>query len=316
MFGKEQPQLNVLEGHSLWDLLSSKYHEVDRIQIWLSFAHDPDLKYILKQFLKDLDEHINLLEKELKKYSITGPSRHRKSVRTQTDTQVVADEHIAIDYYTFLQEITEMAVLVYQNSTTNDALRNFFIKFLKHATDQSNVILKYLKTKGWIDKNPLYLNIPPDIKEQINCAEAFHLWAHLRIRYANIDETEKWNLFANDVDFKAILIKGLNTLKDQVIILEKELDHFGIPFPKRPPAVIDKDVKQSIFEDEYIYKYLFHSMHGLGTLHAQAFKRCVTNDRVRNIFYKFLYTEMSYMDNLIKFGNLKGWLDPAPLYKA
>jgi hypothetical protein len=43
-------------------------------------------------------------------------------------------------------------------------------------------------------------------------------------------------------------------------------------------------------------------------------KRCVINDRLRQLFRKMLMEEVDYFDNLIKYGKLKGWMHHAPLY--
>ncbi len=49
-------------------------------------------------------------------------------------------------------------------------------------------------------------------------------------------------------------------------------------------------------------------------MHAQAYKEAVVNNRIRDLFKQFLIEELNFIDNLIKFGKLKGWFSPIPTY--
>jgi hypothetical protein len=54
LFTVKEQKISVTEAHCLWNLLSAKYHAIDNVQLWYSFAHDFDLKKIIKDFLIDL----------------------------------------------------------------------------------------------------------------------------------------------------------------------------------------------------------------------------------------------------------------------
>ena len=51
-----------------------------------------------------------------------------------------------------------------------------------------------------------------------------------------------------------------------------------------------------------------------GGKHAQAFKRATYNDEIRELFRDLLLDEMEVFDDFMKFGKLKGWLNPVPTY--
>lgn len=51
-------------------------------------------------------------------------------------------------------------------------------------------------------------------------------------------------------------------------------------------------------------------------LHAEANKKCITNDRVRKIFSNMLLKEISFYDKFIKYGKVKGWLNDVPVYRS
>lgn len=313
-FLRKEQKISAFEAHSLWHLLSAKYHAIDNVQLWYTYAHDPDLKKLIKDFLKDLDEHVNSLEKKLEKYSIEAPPRPQKNARGDAYTQIMSDEIIGINYFTFLQGMVDLVLFSIQYSYYNDEVYNFFQKFSKHAIEQTDNILKYLKIKGWIDIPPILLNVPKDAGEQLGNIESFHLWTHANYRYINIEETLRWKEFVHDIDFLKILEKGLKTMNKQVTILEHELERFGLPVPKKPPNVLKSNQDKSIFQDEYIFKCLFIGLQWAGVLHAKAFHQCVTNDRIRTIFKKFLYDEIDMLKYITKYGKIKGWLQTPPEY--
>lgn len=312
-FFKKDQKLSVLEAHSLWNLLSSKYHVINNVQLWHTYAHDKDLKILMKDFLEDLDEHTEQLEKELERYSIEAPPRPRKHAHGDVNSQMLSDEIIAKNYFTFLQRMIELVLFSIQYSYYNDDLYKFFQKFAKHAIEQTDNILKYLKTKGWIDIPPNYLNVPEDANEKLGSIEAFHLWIQTHYRYVNIEETLRWKEHVHDVEFKKILERGLKKLNEQVEVLEKELKHFGIPVSKRPPNVVKTNDKAT-YKDEYIFKSLFVGLQWAGNLHAKAFQQCTTNDRIRDLFKGYLYEELDMLKQISKYGKLKGWIPIPPEY--
>lgn len=306
--------LSVFEAHALWSLVSAKYHIQDNVNFWLNHVCDADLKKILNSFLKDLDEHVALLEKEMRQYSIEGPYRSRKLARANVNTEVITDELIGINFFTFLQGMVEQVLFSIQYSIFNESVSNFFDKFANHAIEQSDLLLKYLKLKGWLHIPPQYANIPEGTNEKLDCIEVFHLWAHTNYRYTNIEETAKWIEFVHDLDFKKILQRGNNTMQKQVALLENELNHFGLATPTRPPNVVKTNQDKTVFQDKSIYKTLFIGIQWAGVLHANAFKNCVTNDRIRGIFQNLLYDEIKMVKRISKYGRLKGWLEMPPEY--
>ncbi|MCK8818075.1 DUF3231 family protein [Natroniella sulfidigena] len=313
-FFRKDQKVSVLEAHALWNLLSSKYHAINNVQVWHAQVHDKDLKILIKDFLKDLEEHIKLLEKELEKYSIEAPQRPKSHAHIDANSQVISDETIGLNYFNFLQQIVDLILYSIQHSYYNDEVYTFLQRFSKHAIEQTDNILKYLKTKGWIDIPPNFLDVPLDTNEQLASIEAFNLWTHTNYRYVNIEETLRWKEFVHDADFKKILEKGLKKLNSQVKVLEKELKHFGLMVPKRPPKVVKTTNDKTTYKDEYIFKSLFIGLQWAGTLHSKAFQQCIVNDRIRKVFKDFLYEEMDMLNEISKYGKLKGWLPTPPKY--
>ena len=307
--------INIAEANNLWDLVKANYLAVELMQTWENFAHDADFKVVINSFVKSINNDIGVLEKELKKHGITGPDKNRKSVKSAMNLEVLYDEHIAEEFFVFAQENVEQLLRAIRTTTTNDGLRTLFIKFLDKAIDRLDKVVIYLKLKGWLETPPLYMQTHGDAKETIAAGGAYHLWDHLTFRYDNISQTEIFHAFAKDQEFKALLKTGLQkTLKAQAVMLEKELDKFGIILPKQPKVFAMSDSTE-LMEDDYMYRILLTGMQGAANFHAQALKQSTVEDRLRKKFKELLLSEITYIDVLLKFGNAKGWLHPVPQYK-
>lgn len=314
---KQQHQLlDSSEAYNLWDILKSKYFAAERTLLARNFAHDPDFKALMNSFLKSLQKDINKLEKEMESYGIKGPDKNRCDIKTAITTEAIQDKYIANDMFIFLQESIEMKLRAIRTSTTNDSIRSLFISNIKRIIEQTDAFIKYLKLKGWAEEPPFYPNIPAETNEKLDTGEAFHLWEHLTFRYDNLHQTDIYYTFAHDLDFKVILKTGLQAiLKKQIKMLEKEFLHFGIPLPQRPTNVYTTPSNTQILDDDHMYRTLFSALTGVASAHGQALKQSTTNDRIRGIFKDLLYSEIDFIENLIKFGKIKSWLHPVPLYK-
>jgi len=308
--------IDTSEAYNLWDILNSKYMQADRLLLWKNYIHDSDLLKFFDNAEGKLKNSIQELEIELEKFGIKGPDKHRSVIKTANNAEVIRDETIAQDYYLILQEMIEMLLRAIRTSTTNDYVREIYIKQLKNMLKFLDAYVKYLKVKGWLSVPPFYKNVPEDVEEKLDTGEAYHLWDHLVYRYDNLHQTDIFYKFAHDVDLKRILKTGIQmTLKKQIDILEKELEHFGIPIPKRPTSVYVVPPDTSLLDDDHIYRTVFIGVQGAASLHGQAYKQCSTNDRIRDLFKGLLFSEIDILDKLVKFGKLKGWLYPAPQYR-
>jgi len=144
--------------------------------------------------------------------------------------------------------------------------------------------------------------------------EVGNLWDHLAFRYDNIYTTEVMRSHAHDADFILTLEMGLKLLEGQVEMLEKELQYFGIALPVRPGKATMTPGSTEIISDDHMYRTLLSGLQGAAILHIQPLKQCTFNDRIRGLFKKLLLDEIDLIDRYYKFGKLKGWLHPAPLY--
>ncbi|MDD2497044.1 MAG: DUF3231 family protein [Desulfitobacteriaceae bacterium] len=310
----KKTSIDVREAFNLWDLLESKYRIIDLLNTFKNDASDADLKIILNMVIKQFEKYAKEVENYLKQYSILSPDKNRRAIYFPQNSEAVTDEFIASNLFICIQEELEKLSRGFRTSTTNTDVRNFFIKLIKIKIEHLDKIISYLKLKGWIETPPIFIRTPASVDEKISTMEIADLWDHLTFRYDNMMSTEVMQRFSYDGDFKLLLDVGLRSLRKQVKTLEKELQYFGVPLPNAPGEVTITPDNTEILFDDHIFRTLLEGMQGALVMHIQPLKECTVNDRVRNIFKKLLLEELDFLDDLYKFGKLKGWFHPIPMY--
>jgi len=311
-----QGLLDAREASNLWEILRAKYDLLEYQQTFQQLAHDPDLNWILAITISTNTQGIKEVEQTMQKYQIASPDRSRLSSNWSVNTEVFRDEFIGNLLLTFLQEHQENLLRCIRTSTTNDQIRNLFINLLHSTIEDTELLIKYLKLKGWIELPPVYINTPPEVKETVLASMASQLWDHVSFRYDNIRKTSSYLVQIHDLDFKMIVQSGLNTLEKQVAVLEGECQKYGIPLPKRPPAVQAPPAGTTTITDDLIFRDIIQGLQVASMIHADAVKQLIHNDRIRTMFIKMLLNEVEYYDRFLKYGKQKGWLHQPPVYHS
>lgn len=311
-----QSLIDTREAMNIWNILNACYTIIERLEADSKMTHDIDLKIVLSRIIKNLHNDTTKLKQQLETYQIKGPDRGRLPSEWTGNPEVSRDELIAKLALIFLEEHLGNLLLANRTSITNDNIRQIFYRMIIKLTNQIDLLLKYLKVKGWIESPPIYPNTPPNNEENLDCGTAGDLWNHLCRRYDHMRKTEFYDALAHDLDFKIVIDLGLNTLKEQINILEKECQKFGIPLPKRPSEVIIAPVSTDLINDDQMYRDIFLGLQGAALLHISAYKQCKLNDRIRNLFKQMIIQELDFFEIFLKYGKTKGWLHPAPSYKV
>ncbi|NLL48057.1 MAG: DUF3231 family protein [Firmicutes bacterium] len=311
---KETPILNIREAHNLWDLLNSKYQMMEKMLIYEGFIHDLDLKAVFKLTRKPIEKNIKILEQELATYSIPSPDRNRAAVQMQGVSDSITDEYMAMDVFLYFQEHVENLLDAFYSCFTNDGVRKMVMNMTARTLSETGGLVHYLRAKGWMEKPPMARDTFHDTTERLSLAEAAALHDHLTYRYDTMHLTSIFEAIVHDRDFKIVLEMGLGHLKKQIKRLEKQLETYAIPFPKRPGIFTLTPKNTRFFEDDTIFRTLNSFMQGAGPKHAHAFKQSTFNDDIRGFFRDLLLEEMEVFDDFIKVGNAKGWLNPVPRY--
>ena len=130
----------------------------------------------------------------------------------------------------------------------------------------------------------------------LDTQEAYNLWDMLRTRYDGVEQIQFFQNYIHDIDFGILAKATLGTVfEDQINELEKEMYTYGIGLPRRPPKSVRTPANTEAVEDRFMNS---------------------TNDRLRNIYSRFLWKEVDLLNTWIKYGNAKGWLRPTPRYKT
>jgi len=150
------PALTLGAAYNLWDNLVSRYDVIMATQFYLNYVHDPDFRIILEQGLTMvLEQQVNELEKELDKYKIPLPERPPKSVRFDSEANIISDEHVFDRLFKGIQGFVDSHIDAIRTTIYNDPVRELFVKFLKKELDVYNQLCKYGKLKGWILVAPI-----------------------------------------------------------------------------------------------------------------------------------------------------------------
>jgi spore coat protein CotF len=309
---KRNSFLNTSEAFSLWEMLNSKYTSLEKLSIWNNYTHDKDLELYIRIYSSVIKGFIKTLEKALTNYGIKGPDTHVLVANVPVNSDIIRDQLIATDVLTMLQEHVEMLLVAIASATTNDDVRKIFINMVHKDLDHLSLAIKYFKLKGWLNVPPMYTQNQGG-NTKIDIAEAFNLWSHLTYRYDNLQLTGIFVAASSDVEFRLFLKAGQQTLKRQIKSIENELKHFKIAFPVKPPAVRPPAGMQ-MADDDNMFRNIFAGMTGALSVHAKAVKQSTTNDRIRSLFSDLLVEEIDMLDKTIKYGKMKGWLNPAPSY--
>ena len=312
---KEQSMIDTQEAFNLWDILSSKYQAVEKLQVFEHLAHDLDLKLLIVAYLRAIKKDIKIVEQQMEKFSIRTPREYIVAVNQPVNQEIFYDQQIANEIFLYKQENVENLLRALRSTTTNDSVREIIQNMAVDTVNRADKILVYLKLKGWIQTPPLYQDIPKDLDEKLTTAEAYHMWDFLSVRYDNIHQTQTFLSFAFDGDFRKALQTGISLLEKQAEVLEKELNYFGIPLPQKPSKIAVNADNTELMDDDHMYRITLIGLQGASIIHAQAFKQCTFNDRLRSIFKKIILDEISYQGKLYKFGKLKGWLHSVPSYR-
>ncbi|ATW23531.1 DUF3231 family protein [Candidatus Formimonas warabiya] len=153
-------------------------------------------------------------------------------------------------------------------------------------------------------------------QEQIDIQEAFNIYNLLKARYVSTQTVQIFKNFIHDQDWTNILDKFMKHFIKQIGILEELGNKFRIIMPAKPPLDVRFATNINDITDDYIYKKIYHDHVAQLMSLIHAVRTTSTNDRLRNIIVKDLTSHFADFDDLYKFGKVKSWEEPYPVYKT
>lgn len=153
-------------------------------------------------------------------------------------------------------------------------------------------------------------------KPKLDSGEAFLLWDMLLTRYDIIEQSQIWQNFAHDPEFKLLLKKGIEeSLENQINLLETEMNTFELPLPSRPPKSVRVFAGTGVLEDRFLFRQIFIGIQHMLEYQMRAVQAMITNDNLRKMVGEFLKEEIDTYDNLVKYGKVKGWVVAPPMFQ-
>jgi len=153
----------------------------------------------------------------------------------------------------------------------------------------------------------------PENQDKVHSGEIFQLWQHLTMRYDIRELTDVFQNFASDIEFKALLTYGMNMLDEEINIIEKKMDHFGIPLPPRPPKSISSPTNTEVLRDHLMFRIIYMGIQNFLTQQTNSILAMQNHD-LRDMFIKMKEKELNAFIKMTEYGKIKGWLHVPPGY--
>ncbi|MCL5935731.1 MAG: DUF3231 family protein [Firmicutes bacterium] len=153
------PTIDIGEAFILSQQLYYRYFCLEKTQQYYKWAHDTELKAMIKAGSNFIEKEIAAMEEQMDKYNVPQPTRSPKSVKVTTS----ANESSLINDQLIFESIRDGCVAAIEKNLrnaiailNNDSLRVMFLEFVKAEADVMLQCCKYGKLKGWLPIYPIY----------------------------------------------------------------------------------------------------------------------------------------------------------------
>lgn len=148
----------------------------------------------------------------------------------------------------------------------------------------------------------------------IDVSEAWYLWDILISKYDAIEKVDIISSFSQDKDLKVALNSIQKHFEQGSEKLEGLMLEYSVPLPERPPQKTNIVTNLDIFTDKYIFNHSFELLQGFVPILALSFIFSST-PKIKKVYKNHLIGHMEMIDNLLLFGQLKGYFPPLPAYQ-
>ncbi len=310
---QKQSQVSVEEVHRIWTKAQSRYIIINHIKFVSNIVHDRDFKSALNHVNNIFIQHCDLFEKKMNEFSIKSPEPNKTDINISINKESLSDKQIARTLFSLLQNsLTECFHALYDGSY-NDNIRELLISLMKEEIEIFYEYVDYIILKGWLEYPPFYPNTK--VNKNVASNAIWQLWQHLYFRYLNLHQTKVMKSQASDKGFQGILDTGINILENQIDKLEKMLLEYGVSLPNKYPKNIPTPESKENYDDKYLFNVLINAMKNANTIHGFGIRELIINDKPRKLFKELIYDELYYIDKLLRYGKVKGWVPMVPVYR-
>ncbi len=110
---EKQLEITISESDSIWRMLAARYNATEVTHIFENLAKSEDLKVVLRQGLKQLEEQISILKNLTKEYGIPMPLKHESS-DVPFKTELITDRSIYTHIFKDIQACLHMLVTAFE----------------------------------------------------------------------------------------------------------------------------------------------------------------------------------------------------------
>ncbi len=307
-------EIDIKEAFNIWNMLRTRYANVDTVRLFQNLTHDRDFDIILGQLLDEWKKFIKLYEDKAESLKLKVPKRPPYDYKTSVHVSQFTDEYMFKKIYNDLIADLYPLITAYRTSTTNDSVRKMIHDDLIDHLKGFELLYKYGKLKGWMDEPPALKTSKPQGSEALTTGEAFHILDHLTHRYHQIFLTKFFLSLAHDKEFQLILNEGAKNLEKDVATLQEIALKHEVQLPYRHPASIQVPIEPEAIEDKFLYEAILSGMQSAIDLHVRAVIETIRNDSLRDNFYKLFEVELKMHEKILKYGKAKGWIITVPVF--
>jgi len=312
----EALKLDVHEAYTLWRAYTDRNASIHHLSMLKNYLHDADFVVYLTKILEDLKKESNTLEKLLQTYSIAGPEPAVDKHSAAGNAQILLDQEVAQMLNRFIRMDVNFMAFSLKFTPTNDDIWSFMVELAKSAINRVDTLVIYMKLKNWLYVPPLYPYVLPDNPEKIAASSITALWDHLVYRYFNLRQTQVFSTLVADPDFVILLKMGIAVLQKDIKALEDRLVYYGVSLPQHFSGITVNVEDKAITDDKFVFNIIMGGMRDALALHASSIQECIVNDQVRKFFIDLTLSEIDYLSKFIKYGKVKGWVFPTPVFRG
>lgn len=154
---QKQNMITLGEAYSLWSILVDRYDSLITSKTLLEFSKDEDIKKIIIDGIEVLEMQKEILEKLMREFHISMPSKPPEHANIMVDINAITDEYI---YRTIYNGISTMMFKHLSNfqRAHGSYLRETFRKFLNQEMDLYDSFYEYGKQKAYLHECPSFRN--------------------------------------------------------------------------------------------------------------------------------------------------------------
>ncbi len=152
-----------------------------------------------------------------------------------------------------------------------------------------------------------------DKQISINVSDVWSGWDLLVAKYDLIEIINVLGNFAKDDDLKLIITHTLKLIEQGAAKLEKNMSEYAIPLPPRPRQGSYSSTNLETISDKYIFVRLFRELKSLCPIILTGCLNSTSPVPVK-FFKDHLIDNITIINNILIYGELKGYIDEIPAY--